>query len=71
MAITSHTVALGKANSGGAGFQNFHHGGDDGAGAFSEFAPLDAGSWPSMTMRPDTDTCGGCGVSMSATITVL
>jgi len=70
VAITSHTVALGKANSGGAGFQNFHHGGG-GAGAFSEFAPLDAGSWPSMTMRPDTDTCGGCGVSMSATITVL
>ena len=60
------TEALAKTVSGGP-FQNFHHGGKGGAGAFSELALPGAGNWPSMTMRPDTETCGGCGVSMSVT----
>jgi hypothetical protein len=44
-----------------------YHGGEGEGGVFSGLAP-DAGIWPSMRMRPDIETCGGCEVFMIFTV---
>ena len=64
VAIARKTVALANTVSGRPS-QNFHLGiGEGDARSLSALAALDAGNWPSMTIRPDTNPCGGCRVSM-------
>jgi hypothetical protein len=67
VAAARTTVATAKTAS-GRHLQNCHHGGTGGGDGGPCGLEGDACNWPSMRTWPDTETCGGCGVSISAPV---